>query len=89
MAATMEAKRAEIGRNMIAFQEVLADILPAHRDEYALIRATEIVQYFPTALDAQIAGNVRFPDRMFSVQPVTDTVEELGSWWHALHPRRA
>jgi hypothetical protein len=87
MSAVAEAKSAEIDRNLASFLELLPGILAGHAGQYALMRATGIVGYYPTAMDAQMAGNQMFPDRVFSIQQVTDTAEELGSWWHALHPR--
>jgi hypothetical protein len=83
-----EAKTAEIDRNFTAFLAVLPEILPEHRDEWALLREEKIIEFFPTAIDAQIAGNVRFHDRLFSVQKVTDEVIELGIMSYALAPWR-
>ena len=88
MAATMEAKRAEIDRNLTALLGFLPEILPDRRGQYALLRNGEIVDYFATAIDAVIAGNGRFLDRMFSVQQVTDDVIELGIMSYALAPWR-
>ena len=84
---TVEAKKAEINRNLDAFLKVLPDILGNHRGEYALLRHMAIVGYFPAAIDAQIAGNQRYHDRMFSIQSVDDTPAELGYWSYALDPQ--
>jgi hypothetical protein len=53
-----------------------------------LLRDTEIIAFYPSAIDAQIAGNQRFPDHVFSIQLVKTTAEDLGYWSHALRPRQ-
>ena len=40
------------------------------------MRNAEIVEFYDLAIDAQIAGNVKFDDRIFSIQPVKEEAEE-------------
>lgn len=79
---TTAAQRAQIDVNYDAFQRTLAAILPQHRDEYALMRDREIVDYYGSAGDAYRAGLDRFPDRLFSIQEVTDEPIDLGFFSH-------
>jgi hypothetical protein len=46
------------------------------------------VSFFPSALDAQIAGNLGFDDGLFSIQPVDDSAGHLGYFSYAVDPRR-
>ena len=79
---TSIAQRDQIDRNYDAFQRTLATILPKHRDQHALMRDREIVGYFNSAGDAYRAGLARFPDRIFSIQEVTDEPIDLGFFSH-------
>jgi hypothetical protein len=81
-------KTAEIERNFNHFIQLLPSLMAEHEGEYALLRDTEIIAFYPSALDAQIAGNRRFPDHVFSIQLVKTTAEDLGYWSHALRPRQ-
>jgi len=84
-----KAKRAEIDKNLKRFLQLLPDLLSEHQDSYVLMRDRNVVDYFDTAIDAQIAGNQKFDDRLFSIQHVKEVAEELGQFSHAIHPRRA
>ena len=68
----------EIERNLVAFVQQMPALLANHANEYALLRHGTIVGFYPTALDAQIAGNQRYEDGLFSFQCVTNRVEGLG-----------
>ena len=82
----VERQRQEVDRNYDAFMRMLASLLPDHRDEYALMRDGEIVDFFAKPGDANRAGVERFSDRIFSIQEVTDEPIDLGFWSHvALH----
>ena len=72
----------EVDDNYDAFQRVLAGILPAHRDEYALMREREIVGYFAKVGDAWREGLHRYSDEIFSIQEVTDEPIDLGFFSH-------
>ncbi len=81
---TDRQKMDEIDRNLERFLELLPELLPAHAENYALMRDRQIVGYFPSALDAQIAGNSQFSDQRFSIQQVTNAPEELGRYSYAI-----
>lgn len=55
-----------------------------HAGQYALLRQESVVAYFSSAIDAQIAGNQRFDDRMFSIQQVAPSVAESGRFSYAV-----
>ena len=83
------SKREEIERNFEEFRKILPKLLDQREGQYALIRHGEIEDFFDSALDAQIAGNRRFDDQLFSIQCVKDTAEELGYFSYAINPRRS
>ena len=86
MRQDVAAKEAEIDANLIRFLEVLPDLIGRHDGQYALIRRGEIQDFFESALDAQIAGNQRYSDALFSIQEVTRDGQDLGYYSYALHP---
>jgi hypothetical protein len=77
-----DRQKSEVDRNYDVFVRMLADILPEHRDQLALMREGEIVGYFEKPGDAYRAGLGRFPDGIFSIQEVTDEPIDLGFWSH-------
>jgi hypothetical protein len=81
-----ERQRREVDHNYDVFMRMLGDILPAHRDQYALMRDGEIVAYFDKPGDAYREGVARYDDEVFSIQEVTDEPIDLGFWSHvAVH----
>lgn len=78
MSHTIADKDAEIDRNFERFLELLPGLVAEHAGEYVLMRDREIVEFFPSALDAQIAGNQRYADSGFSIQEVEMEPEHLG-----------
>jgi hypothetical protein len=76
-------QKLEVDRNYDAFNRMLTTLLPAHRDEYALMRDEKIVEFFEKPGDAYRAGVEQFPDGIFSIQEVTDEPIDLGFWSHA------
>ena len=81
---THQAQRREVDQNYDAFTRMLGTILPAHRDQLALMRDGEIVGYFDAPGDALRAGLELYPDGIFSIQEVTDEPIDLGFWSHAV-----
>lgn len=75
-------QRLEVDRNYDAFMRVLGSLLPEHRDQLALMRDGQIVEFFDKPGDAYRAGVDRFPDGIFSIQEVTDEPIDLGFWSH-------
>ncbi len=82
-------KADEISRNYSHFRNVLPELVAEHEGKYALLRDGQVVQFFDSALDAQITGNNRFADELFSIQLVKESAEELGFFAYALHSRQA
>ena len=79
MTEVLSAKASEIDRNLACFLTMLPDLVRDHDGQYALLRHGSIVEFFPTAVEAQIAGNQRFGDRVFSIQVVKEEAEELAN----------
>jgi hypothetical protein len=81
----VQLQKLQVDQNYDAFQRVLGKILPAHRDQLALMRDGEIVGYFETPHEALVAADAQFPDQIFSIQEVTDEPIDLGFWSHVAH----
>lgn len=73
----MEQSR-EIEQNFRAFEGVVGSLMPEHAGEFALLHAGELVDVYPTAIDAMTDGYHRFIDGMFSIQRVIDHPVDLG-----------
>lgn len=82
---THSQQRIEVDRNYDAFARALGGIIPAHRDQFALMRDGSIIAYFDKPGDAYREGVSRYPDRVFSIQEVTDEPIDLGFWSHVAH----
>jgi hypothetical protein len=87
MNQALRLKTSEIHTNLKHFLEVLPSLVEAHEGQYALLRHGKVVAFFDTAVDAQIAGNQRYDDQLFSIQIVQKAAEELGYFSYALHSR--
>ncbi len=74
----------EIDANLEYFQKELPKIDSANHGKYTLIRHQEIVGFFDTVTDAVTAGNTSYPDKLFSVQQVTEIATDLGFYSHAM-----
>jgi hypothetical protein len=75
----------EVERNYDAFQRVVRDLMPNHRDQFALMRDRAVVGFFDRPGDAYRAGLERFADERFSIQEVTDEPIDLGFYSHVGH----
>jgi hypothetical protein len=71
-------RRREIEENFRAFEGFLGSLLPERAGQFALLRHKELVEVFPTAIEALAEGHNRFDDGLFSVQRVTDRPLDLG-----------
>lgn len=78
-----EALRKEVDANYDFFQRNLALLLPEHRGHYALLRHCRIEGFFARPGEAYRAALERFSDEIFSIQEVTDEIEDLGFFSHA------
>ena len=82
----MERQRQEVDRNYDIFMRQLSELLPEHRDQYALMRDGQIVGFFDKPGEANRVGVERFQDGIFSIQEVTDEPIDLGFFSHvAIH----
>lgn len=77
-----DPQQAEVDQNYDAFQRQLATFLPRHRNEFALMRAREVVSFFASPGEAYRSGLTRFGDVPFSIQEVTDEPIDLGFFSH-------
>ena len=89
MSAASKGIDEEIDKNFARFLELLPSLVPDRHGSCALMRQGEIVEFFPTAIEAQVAGNRRFADGVFSIQEVQEFAEELGCFAYALSTRTA
>lgn len=70
----MNKHQQQVNDNFIAFNKLLPTILNDKRNQYALMKNCKIIEYFSTFKDADKAGRLLYPDRMYSIQKVTDEV---------------
>ena len=81
----MRTRQEEVDLNFEAFQKELPSLLLTRRGQYALMRSQEITGFYDTIRDAQTAATQLYPDALFSIQQVTNTVGDLGFFSHAVH----
>lgn len=75
----------EIDRNYEAFVKALPNLLASHRDQYALMKGGQILGFYSSAIDARTAAESFIPDKLYSIQKVTEAVVDLGFFSHAVH----
>lgn len=80
---TSATQRLQVDQNYDFFQRRLCELLREHRDEYALIRDREIVAFHRDIGEAYRDALSRFPDRIFSIQEVSEEPVDLGIFSHA------
>lgn len=68
----------EISQNFQAFEGFLANLLPKHAGEFALLSREELIGVYPRVMDAMTEGSARFGDGNFSVQRITNRPLDLG-----------
>lgn len=81
----VERRQEAVDKNYVVFKKLLPELLKTHSGKFALLRNEEVVELFDTARDAMIYGQKEYPDGLFSIQHVTDTVVDLGYFSHAMH----
>ena len=86
---TRTAKEKAIAENFEAFEAMLPLLLQTHKSEFALLNEREVVGFFPSASDAQLAGQDRFPDGSFSIQKIEGKAIDLGFYSYARYRRVA
>lgn len=63
----------EVNKNYEVFKKLLPKIINTYENKYALMKNEKIIEYFETAGDAILTGNLIYKNRLFSVQKVTNT----------------
>ncbi len=75
--------KAEVDANYDFLQRELANYLPAHHGEYALLKSRQLVGFFAKPGEAYREGLQRFEDGIFSIQEVTAEPLDLGFFSYA------
>lgn len=79
----MTNESTQVDRNFAAFRSMLPDLLRTRAGEFALLHDEQVQAYFSTAKEGIIQGLQSFGAGNFSVQEVTDEVEDLGFYSYA------
>jgi len=74
----------EIDQNLAFFLAQLPGLPAAANGKFALLRHQTIVEYYDTIVDALKVANATYPDRLFSIQQVTEAATDLGYYSHAV-----
>lgn len=80
----MTDRQTEIDHNLEFFLQELPQLLTNYRGKFVLIRHRNFEGFYDTVVDAISAGNKLYPDKIFSVQQVTDMAADLGFYSHAV-----
>ncbi|MCL1887415.1 MAG: hypothetical protein FWF96_00910 [Kiritimatiellaeota bacterium] len=70
----------EVDRNFDFFNKELPRLMPRHQGQYALLKDANVVEFFDTFRDARKYAGLKYPDHLYSIQKVADTVVNLGFW---------
>ncbi len=79
-----EARQRAVDENYEAFKAMLPELAKSHPGKYALMREREVVEFFDTARDALVYAQKEYPDGLYSIQQVTETIADLGYFSHAM-----
>ncbi len=74
----------EVDQNYEAFQKVLPGLMRQSPGKWALLHNKEVEAVFDTAMDACTAGEKLYPDKLFSVQEISEQIVDLGWYSHAV-----
>ncbi len=74
----------EVDQNYEAFQNIFPELVQQSPGKWALLHSKKVEAVFDTAIDACIAGEKLYPDKLFSVQEITDHIVDLGWYSHAV-----
>jgi hypothetical protein len=80
----VKSKEQAVSENFEAFEKQLPQLLQTHAGKYALLRDKKVVEFFDSVGDAVKYGRDNFADGLYSVQLVTQEVEDLGYFSHAV-----
>jgi hypothetical protein len=79
-----ESREQEVSKNYEAFQRQLPQLLQTHAGKFALMRHEQVVEFFDSTGDAVKYTRVNYSDGLYSVQQVTQQIEDLGYFSHAV-----
>ena len=82
-----QAKCQEIEKNYQFFKQILPELETEHIDEFVLIRKQKIIGFYPSLIEAQLAGLGKYTDQLFSIQEVRNKPVELGFFRYAVGNR--
>ena len=74
-----------VDENFEAFEALLPELARTHRGKFVLMRDGDAVEFFDSAGDAMIYGRKQYPDHLFSIQQIRETIVDLGYFSHAVH----
>jgi hypothetical protein len=77
-------KEEVVSKNFEAFQKELPRLLTTHSGKFALMRDEKVIEFFDSIGDAIKYARDNFPDDLYSIQLVTQEVEDLGYFSHAV-----
>ncbi|MBC6413177.1 MAG: hypothetical protein GDA39_10060 [Hyphomonadaceae bacterium] len=80
-------KRKELKKKFDVIREKMAELLRVHRNEYALMRHGEIIEFYSSWQDAYKTGKKFYDDDLFSVQKISDQPVDLGVFSRAFNYR--
>jgi hypothetical protein len=81
-----DTRKEAIAKNYEAFRKELPELMKTHAGKFAVLRHEKIAQFFDTAADAVIFAQASYPDGLYSVQAVSESVVDLGFFsQHAVH----
>ena len=67
-----ELQKKQVKENFKAFQKQLPKLLKEYRGWYAIMRDKKVVAVFQSMDEGRPYARKRFPDRLYSVQPIID-----------------
>jgi hypothetical protein len=73
----------EIDANYDAFRRNLVAYMSSHAGKIALLHACQPVGFFDSVAEAAHQGDLLFPDKLYSLQPVVEEPVDLGFFSHA------
>lgn len=86
MSSYEDLKRKEVDDNFSAINKMISEKkIPVEMyGKYALMKSKEIKGSYSTWEDAYQAGELKYEDKLFSIQQIITTVVDLGYYSHAL-----
>lgn len=80
----MRTKQEEVDRNFDAFMKELPSLLLTRRGQFAVLRDEKVTGFYDTIRDAHTAASQLYPDGLFSIQQITNSVGDLEFYSHAM-----